>query len=66
MIKVTDLAYARFAAPDLDKMEEFLIDFGLIRSARTTDALYMRGTNPDHHLHITHLADKARLHRYGF
>ena len=58
MIKVADTAYARFAAPDLDRMEAFLADFGLTRSARTKDALYMRGTNPDHHLHVTHLADE--------
>ena len=58
MIKVTDMAYARFAAPDLDRIEAFLVDFGLTRSARTKDALYMRGTNPDHHLHVTHLADE--------
>lgn len=59
MIKVTDVAYARFNAPDLDVMETFLVDFGLTRSARTDDTLYMRGTDPDHHLHITHLADEA-------
>ena len=35
MIKVTDLAYVRFRAPDLDRMEAFLTDFGLVRSART-------------------------------
>ncbi len=58
MIKVTDLAWARFAAPDLDRMERFLTDFGLVRSARTADALYMRGANADHHFHITHLADE--------
>ncbi|MDA0240715.1 MAG: VOC family protein [Proteobacteria bacterium] len=58
MIKVTDVAHARFTAPDLDVMETFLVDFGLTRSARTDDTLYMRGTDPDHHLHITHLADK--------
>ncbi len=59
MINVTDVAYGRFNAPDLDKMEAFLLDFGLHRSARTDDALYMCGTDPDHHLHITHLADKS-------
>ena len=32
MIKVTDVAYARFRAPDLEKMETFLKDFGLERS----------------------------------
>jgi catechol 2,3-dioxygenase-like lactoylglutathione lyase family enzyme len=59
MIKVTDIAYARFTAPDLDVMETFLEDFGLVRSARTDTALYMRGRDPDHHLHITELAEES-------
>ncbi len=52
-IKVTDMAYSRLKAPDLDVMEEFLLRFGLTRSARTATALYMRGTDPAHHLHVT-------------
>ena len=35
VIKVRDLAYGRLRAPDLDVMEEFLTNFGMIRSART-------------------------------
>ena len=57
MIRVTDVAYARFKAPDLGRMEAFLVDFGLIRQHRDNGTLYMRGTGPDHHLHVTHLAD---------
>ena len=57
MIKVADVAYARFAAPDLGRMESFLVDFGLTRQHRDECTLYMRGTGPDHHLHITHLAN---------
>ena len=52
-IKATDIAYGRFRAPDLDVMEEFLTRFGLVRSERTPTALYMRGTDPPHHIHIT-------------
>ena len=52
-IKATDIAYGRFRSPDLDLMEEFLTRFGLVRSARTPTALYMRGTDPPHHIHIT-------------
>ena len=59
MIKVIDLAYARFRAPDLDEMEIFLRDFGLERSARTENALYMRATDGDHHVHITELGNPA-------
>ena len=57
VIKVQDLSYARLRAPDLDVMEEFLTDFGLIRSARTPTALYMRGMDAPHHLHITELGE---------
>ncbi len=57
VIKIHDLAYGRLSAPDLDKEEEFLTDFGLIRSARTPTALYMRGTDPPHHIHVTQLGE---------
>jgi hypothetical protein len=39
MIRVADLAYVRFRAPDLDQMEAFLTDFAMVRSARTARAL---------------------------
>ena len=57
LIKVTDLAYGRLRAPDLDTAEEFLTNFGMVRSARTNSALYMRGTDPSHHLHVTEKGD---------
>ncbi len=53
VIKVKDLAYGRLRAPDLDAMEEFLTHFGLIRAERTPTALYMRGSDPPHHIHVT-------------
>ena len=55
VVKVTDLAYGRLQSPSLDEAEEFLVDFGLRRAERTPEALYMRGTDPNHHLHVTHL-----------
>lgn len=57
MIKVTDLAYGRLAAPDLDIMEEFLVNFGMVRAERTDKALFMRGMDPDHTIHVTELGD---------
>jgi catechol 2,3-dioxygenase-like lactoylglutathione lyase family enzyme len=51
--KVVDIAYVRLAAPDLDQQEEFLTQFGLVRTARTATTLYMRGSDPAHHLHVT-------------
>lgn len=61
IIRVTDIAFPRFQAPDLDRMEAFLLDFGMQRAARTADALYMRGTDPQHHVHVTHLGEPAFL-----
>ncbi len=58
-IKVADIAYGRLRAPDLDAMEAFLTDFGMVRAARTPTALYMRGTDPTHHIHITEKGDPA-------
>ncbi|MFP6733572.1 MAG: VOC family protein [Rhodospirillales bacterium] len=55
MIKIADIAYGRLQAPDLDRTEAFLTDFGLVRAARTASALYMRGSGPRHHIHITEL-----------
>jgi catechol 2,3-dioxygenase-like lactoylglutathione lyase family enzyme len=59
LIKVEEFAYARLRAPDLDVMEEFLTHFGMFRAARTPGALYMRGTDPVHHIHVTEKGDPA-------
>ena len=55
--KVSDIAYGRLRSPDLDVAEEFLTRFGLHRTERTANALYMRGTDPNHHIHITEKGD---------
>jgi catechol 2,3-dioxygenase-like lactoylglutathione lyase family enzyme len=56
-IKILDVAYPRLRAPDLDLAETFLLDFGMVKVARTGKALYMRGTGPAHHIHITECGD---------
>ncbi len=43
MIKVQDIVYCAFGAPDLDRMAEFLTDFGMVENGRTGQTLYMRG-----------------------
>lgn len=61
IIRVSDIAFPRFQAPDLDVMEAFLTEFGMRRAARTPAALYMRGTDAAHHVHVTHQGDAAFL-----
>jgi hypothetical protein len=52
-IKIQDVAFVRFYAPDLDAMEAFLTEFGMIRAERNRDTLYMRGLDTDPFLHVT-------------
>jgi catechol 2,3-dioxygenase-like lactoylglutathione lyase family enzyme len=60
-VRVADIAFVRFEAPDLDVMESFLTAFGLQRSARDDQTLYMRGTDDEGFVHVTHLCDTARF-----
>jgi catechol 2,3-dioxygenase-like lactoylglutathione lyase family enzyme len=53
MIKVRDIAFVRFGAPDLDAMERFAHDFGLVPTERSDDTLYCRGTDPEPYVHVT-------------
>jgi len=61
VVRVADVAFPRFQAPDLDRMQAFLEAFGMQLAARTADALYMRGTDSDHHVHVTRLGEPAFL-----
>ncbi len=61
IIRVRDLAYGRLRAPDLDAQEAFLTAFGMVRAERTPTALYMRGTDPAHHIHVTEKGDAGFL-----
>jgi catechol 2,3-dioxygenase-like lactoylglutathione lyase family enzyme len=53
-IKVRDLAFVRFGAPDLDEMARFGADFGFQPARRDGVTLYLRGTGPQPYLHVTH------------
>lgn len=60
-VKVAGIAYGRLRSPDLDVAEAFLTDFGLAKVERTPTTLYMRGTGPMHHIHVTELGDPRYL-----
>jgi catechol 2,3-dioxygenase-like lactoylglutathione lyase family enzyme len=57
VVKVSDIAFVRLQSPDLDVAERFLLDFGMVRAARTATRLYMRGTGSAHHIHVTELGE---------
>jgi catechol 2,3-dioxygenase-like lactoylglutathione lyase family enzyme len=54
---IKDIAFVRYQATDLDRMESFLLDFGLHRALRTPNALYMRANGPSAFVHVTELGD---------
>src|SRR5260370_23949738 len=60
-IKVSEFAYGRLQSPDLDRAEAFLTEFGMRRAARTKTALYMRGSDAAHHIHLTELGEPRFL-----
>jgi len=43
MIKVQDIVSTNYRVPDLDKMEKFLTDFGMVTARRDKNTLFMRG-----------------------
>jgi catechol 2,3-dioxygenase-like lactoylglutathione lyase family enzyme len=52
-IKVEDVAFVRFRAPDLGEMRAFLEDFGLAVVEATDRRLVARGSGPAPFLHLT-------------
>jgi catechol 2,3-dioxygenase-like lactoylglutathione lyase family enzyme len=65
-MKIRDIAYVRYQATNLEKMEKFLVDFGLHRSARTDQTLFMRTMDGAHHAHVTELGEENRQLGFGF
>jgi catechol 2,3-dioxygenase-like lactoylglutathione lyase family enzyme len=56
-VKIEDVAFVRFRAPDLAAMRGFLEDFGLVATEATGQRLVMRGAGPAPVLHATELGD---------
>ena len=55
------ISYARLSAPDLDVMQQFLEDFGLVKVHRDAQRLYMRGTGNDPFIHVTELGEAGTI-----
>lgn len=55
--KCKDVAYVRFAAPDLDKMHKFLSDFGLVTVSKTDSKIVVRTHGELPVAHITELGE---------
>jgi catechol 2,3-dioxygenase-like lactoylglutathione lyase family enzyme len=53
MPKAIDTAYVVYQVDDLDRMEGFMRDFGLVTASRSADLLCMRGAGTAPVLHVT-------------
>jgi hypothetical protein len=63
--KAHDVAYVRFAAPDLDMIEQFVRDFGLVVAHRDENILVSRGLMPAPFVHVVHRGP-AKFIGYAF
>lgn len=59
--RVRDMAYPRLQVPDLDRMEAFLMDFGMTRAERRPGLLFMRGVGAEPYVHVIHEGEPAFL-----
>ena len=59
IIKIEDIAFVRFAAPDLDEMRSFLTQFGLDCFDGQGDRLYAKGRDGAPFVHSTEHGDPA-------
>ena len=64
-IKIEDIAFVAFRAPDLGKMRSFMEDFGGTVVSQTDDRLFVRGCGEAPFVHETELGEPGFL-RVGF
>ena len=57
LIKIVDIEYVRFRAPDLEAMRAFLEEFGLVEVETGGNGLFMRGRGTSPFLHATELGE---------
>jgi catechol 2,3-dioxygenase-like lactoylglutathione lyase family enzyme len=53
IVKISDISHVRFTAPDLQRMSEFLVQFGLTPTPWPDGVLYARGAGAAPFLHAT-------------
>ncbi|CAE7601874.1 tsdB [Symbiodinium pilosum] len=59
IIRIEDIAHVRFAAPDLQQMQDFLSDFGLASQFADDGRLYARAADGLPYHHVTEQGDPA-------
>lgn len=66
MLHIKDINHVVYQHADLDRLEHFLGDFGLIASHRTEQRLYLRGTGPLPYVYVAEQADAPAFGAIAF
>jgi hypothetical protein len=61
MTLAADIVYLIFNHSDLDEAERFYTDFGLVKTERTEDTLYLRGAGGHQYCYVAQKAEAPRL-----
>lgn len=65
VVKAHDVAYVKFRVPDLERMESFLHDFGMVTAESSGDRLFMRGHGPAPFLHANERGETPGFAGFG-
>lgn len=66
MVSIKDINHVVYRHRDLDAVERFLTDFGLVLTRRTEERLYMRGTGPAPYVYVAERADAPSFGAIAF
>jgi catechol 2,3-dioxygenase-like lactoylglutathione lyase family enzyme len=61
LVRADALVFAHFERPNIKKAEDYLLDFGLVPSAKTEKDVFFRGTGPTPYIYRATLGPKARF-----
>ncbi len=65
VVKAYDVAFVRFAVPDMGTMERFLLDFGFAVAERQDGRLFMRGYEGTPFAHVSEQASEPAFLGFG-
>ncbi|UVJ46230.1 2,4,5-trihydroxytoluene oxygenase [Pseudomonas sp. LS1212] len=66
MLQLEDINHVVYCHPDLDVIERFLTDFGLVVAQRTEQHLYMRGAGSLPYVYVAERAERASFGAIAF
>lgn len=66
MPRAVDLSYVVYQVTDLDLMETFMNDFGLVTAGKSANTLFLRTAGSSPYVHVSHLGEENRFVGGGF